>query len=97
MMERSAVFSLACTDEAQRELDRLVRANADSVVALLYARRNGEPKERWYVGYYDSNKVPSTGVFGDVGSSRIFFPQSWLIPQLSGKTIRLVAGEFAIE
>lgn len=96
-MERSAGSSLECTDEAQRELDRLARANAGSVVALLYARRNAEPKERWYIGYYDSDKLPATGAFCDVGGLQIFFPQGWLIAQISGKTVRLVAGEFAIE
>lgn len=96
-MEPSTGFPLACTGEAQRELEGLASANAGSVIALLYARRNAEPKERWYIGYYDSDKLPSTGVFGDIGGLRVFFPQGWLVPKLSGKVLRLIAGEFVIE
>jgi hypothetical protein len=96
-MEPSAEFALACTDEAQRELEDLASANAGSVIALLYARRNAELQERWYIGYYDSDELPATGVFCDIGSLRVFFPQGWLLPKLSGQVLRLIDGKFVIE
>jgi hypothetical protein len=96
-MEPHAELALACTDEAQRELERLARPNAGSVIALLYARFNAEPQERWYIGYYDSDKLPSTGIFCDIGGLRVLFPQGWLVPKLSGKVLRLIDGKFVIE
>lgn len=53
MVDNAPQPTLACTEEAKRVLEDVIQRKPDSVVALLYGRRNSEDQEHWYIGYYE--------------------------------------------
>ena len=73
MVDNMHQLTLACSEEGKRMLEAIVLRKPDSVVALLYGRRNSEGQERWYIGYYEKNNLPETGRFCTVRKFELFF------------------------
>jgi hypothetical protein len=89
--------AIAASAEAENAIAEIIASHPDSVVALLFGRRDREERDRWTVGYYDPGQLPETGAFCLVGRARVFFPQGWLVPSLAHKTALVDGGELRIE
>lgn len=97
MVDNAPKPMLACTEEAKRMLEDVIQRKPDSVVALLYGRRNSEDQEHWYIGYYKKTNLPATGRFCTVGDFELYFPQGWLLNGLPGQMVRNEDGEIVID